>query len=205
MQITITESEIKTAIRNYILAQIAVREDHEIDVDLRATRGEDGYTALIDIHPATTPPPPSGRKSGSATSAAKSEGSSAKKGSAASNDTTGSTRKEPTPEVEPVTPAPAVSEPVAAPAAEPAQEAAQEPQEEAPAAEAPAEAEAAPEASETASAPAEEPKTESKAPVLLFKKNQAKTEDAAPAAPESGEPRRSIFSNLPRPTNKASA
>lgn len=55
MQITITQAEIETAIRNYTLALIAVREDMRIDIELRATRGAEGYTAVIDISPANGP------------------------------------------------------------------------------------------------------------------------------------------------------
>lgn len=55
MQITITQAEIETAIRNYTLALIAVREDMRIDIELRATRGAEGYTAVIDINPAGGP------------------------------------------------------------------------------------------------------------------------------------------------------
>jgi len=51
MQIIITENEIKLAIRNHILSQISVKEDMQIDVDLKATRGTEGYTAVIDINP----------------------------------------------------------------------------------------------------------------------------------------------------------
>ena len=55
MQITITQAEIETAIRNYTLALIAVREDMRIDIELRATRGAEGYTAVIDINPTDGP------------------------------------------------------------------------------------------------------------------------------------------------------
>lgn len=51
MQITITEDEIKEAIRNHMLNQIHVKEDMTIEIDLKATRGDAGYTALIDISP----------------------------------------------------------------------------------------------------------------------------------------------------------
>ena len=51
MQITINEIEIKAAIRNHVLGMIAVREDMRIDIDLKATRKEEGYTAVIDITP----------------------------------------------------------------------------------------------------------------------------------------------------------
>lgn len=58
MQITIVETEIKTAIRNHILGLISVREDMKIDIDLRATRGQEGFTAIVDI----LPEDPSGNK-----------------------------------------------------------------------------------------------------------------------------------------------
>lgn len=51
MQITITQVEIETAIRNHVLGLIAVRENMRIDIELKATRKEDGYTAVIDITP----------------------------------------------------------------------------------------------------------------------------------------------------------
>lgn len=55
MQITINEIEIKAAIRNHVLGMIAVREDMRIDIDLKATRKEEGYTAVIDITPGKGP------------------------------------------------------------------------------------------------------------------------------------------------------
>jgi len=57
MQITIIQSEIETAIRNYIMSQITVREGQRIDIDLKATRGPEGYQAVIDIVPENTPAP----------------------------------------------------------------------------------------------------------------------------------------------------
>lgn len=51
MQITIVQTEIETAIRNYILGQITVRENQRIDIDLKATRGDQGFQAVIDIRP----------------------------------------------------------------------------------------------------------------------------------------------------------
>lgn len=57
MQITIIQSEIETAIRNYIMSQITVREGQRIDIDLKATRGPEGYQAVIDIVPDTSPAP----------------------------------------------------------------------------------------------------------------------------------------------------
>lgn len=55
MQITITQTEIETAIRNHVLGLIAVRENMTIDIDLKATRGTEGFTAVIDIYPAGGP------------------------------------------------------------------------------------------------------------------------------------------------------
>jgi hypothetical protein len=71
MQITIVQADIETAIKNYILSQINVREDMEIDITLRATRGDEGYQAIIDIKPNSkaadpTPTPPKGSKTKSA-------------------------------------------------------------------------------------------------------------------------------------------
>lgn len=51
MQITIVQSEIEKAIIDYIKSQVSVRDDMEIDIDLRATRGAEGFQAIIDIHP----------------------------------------------------------------------------------------------------------------------------------------------------------
>lgn len=52
MQIIIVQAEIEQAIRNHILSQINIREGMEIDIDLRATRGEAGFQATINITPA---------------------------------------------------------------------------------------------------------------------------------------------------------
>lgn len=49
MQIIIIQTEIEEAIRNHILGQIAIKDDQRIDIDLRATRGSDGFQAVIDI------------------------------------------------------------------------------------------------------------------------------------------------------------
>lgn len=51
MQIIIVQSEIEEAIEKHIREQITVKDDHRIDIELRATRGEDGYQAIIDIVP----------------------------------------------------------------------------------------------------------------------------------------------------------
>lgn len=51
MQITIVQAEIEEAITSYIKSQIAVNEDQEITMDLRAGRGAEGYTATINITP----------------------------------------------------------------------------------------------------------------------------------------------------------
>lgn len=49
MQITLVQTEIEEAIRNYVTSQINVNDDQQIDIDLKATRGADGYQAMIDI------------------------------------------------------------------------------------------------------------------------------------------------------------
>lgn len=49
MQITINQNEIEKAIEARIRSQIMVREGFRIDIDLKATRGPEGYQAVIDI------------------------------------------------------------------------------------------------------------------------------------------------------------
>jgi hypothetical protein len=49
MQITLVQTEIEDAIRNYVNSQLVVREGMRIDIDLSATRGPQGFTAMIDI------------------------------------------------------------------------------------------------------------------------------------------------------------
>ena len=49
MQITLIQSEIETAIKDYVHSIMHIKEGMEIDIELRAGRGENGYTANIDI------------------------------------------------------------------------------------------------------------------------------------------------------------
>lgn len=49
MQIIITQSEIESAIRTYIMEQVSVKPGMAITIDLKATRGAEGATAIIDI------------------------------------------------------------------------------------------------------------------------------------------------------------
>ena len=51
MQITLNQTEIETALRRYVNDQVNVREGHEIVIDLKAGRGENGHSAIIDIVP----------------------------------------------------------------------------------------------------------------------------------------------------------
>ncbi len=51
MRIIIIQSEIETAIRDYVQSQVTINDDQQIDIDLKATRGDDGYQAVIDIVP----------------------------------------------------------------------------------------------------------------------------------------------------------
>lgn len=52
MQVTLTQAEIEQALKNFINDQINIKEGMEINIDIRATRGADGTTAVIDIVPA---------------------------------------------------------------------------------------------------------------------------------------------------------
>ena len=51
MQITIVQSEMEEAITDYIRRQISINEGMAIDIDLRATRGAEGFQAIINIRP----------------------------------------------------------------------------------------------------------------------------------------------------------
>lgn len=49
MRIIIVQAEIEEAIKAHILNQIALKEGQEISIDFKATRGDDGATAEINI------------------------------------------------------------------------------------------------------------------------------------------------------------
>ena len=51
MQITLNQVEIEEAITNYVNDLVSVNEGMAITVTIKATRGEEGTTALIDIVP----------------------------------------------------------------------------------------------------------------------------------------------------------
>jgi type IV secretory pathway VirB10-like protein len=57
MQIIIVEAEIKQAIKDLILNQMSIKEGMDVEIDLKATRGEAGFMATIDIVPAKAAAP----------------------------------------------------------------------------------------------------------------------------------------------------
>ena len=56
MQITLNQVEIEEAITNYVNDLVSVNEGMAITVTIKATRGEEGTTALIDIVPEVIEP-----------------------------------------------------------------------------------------------------------------------------------------------------
>lgn len=64
MQITLIQSEIEQALKNYINDIMSVKDGMEIEIQLKATRGEEGTTAIIDIVPQKTKPARAARVSG---------------------------------------------------------------------------------------------------------------------------------------------
>jgi hypothetical protein len=57
MQITIVQAEIEEAIKGYVTGQIALKPGQEIAIELKATRGAEGYQAIINIgHPGEAAP-----------------------------------------------------------------------------------------------------------------------------------------------------
>lgn len=51
VQITIIQSEIEQAIRDYVGRQMKVHDGMELLIDISATRGSEGFKATIDIRP----------------------------------------------------------------------------------------------------------------------------------------------------------
>ena len=49
MRIILVQAEIETALKQYVLGQINIAEGQDITIDFKATRGEDGATAEINI------------------------------------------------------------------------------------------------------------------------------------------------------------
>ena len=66
MQITLIQSEIEQALKNYINDIMSVKDGMEIEIQLKATRGEEGTTAIIDIVPQKPKTPRGSRTSGEA-------------------------------------------------------------------------------------------------------------------------------------------
>lgn len=55
MRITLVESEIMMALEDFVLNTLRVPDDIRVDIDLKATRGEEGHTAIIDLVHLTSP------------------------------------------------------------------------------------------------------------------------------------------------------
>ena len=49
MQITLNQAEIETAIREYLAERVTIEDGLEMVIDLRASRGPEGFTAAIDL------------------------------------------------------------------------------------------------------------------------------------------------------------
>lgn len=53
MQLTLNEEEIKDAIIAYVRSQINIANNQHIEVDMKVGRGDNGYSATLDICPNT--------------------------------------------------------------------------------------------------------------------------------------------------------
>lgn len=59
MQITLNQEEIELALDNFVRSRISVSDGQDIVFDLKAGRGDNGFTATLEIVPsATTKPEP---------------------------------------------------------------------------------------------------------------------------------------------------
>ena len=192
MQITIPQSEIEAAIIDYIQSRVQISENMHIDIELRATRGAEGFQAVIDIYPEGQPCPKAAatgtKEKAKALPAAKTKASAAPK-KVVSKVLTPPAEPETQVEETPVeAPVEAVVEETTTPVHEPEVVATQIAQ------------------SVEAEAPSAEPKEakEAEAPkaASIFANAQAKQEEAAAAEPTT--PAKSIFGSLRRPINSES-
>ena len=105
MQITLDQNEIETALRNYVNDQVNIREGQEITIDMKAGRGENGFSATIDIVPTgTSKPQPEAKTLNIAEKTARApRGQASEAKSSEDTSGTGTTQAEPTPETAPVT------------------------------------------------------------------------------------------------------
>lgn len=55
MQLIITQVEIEQALKSYVSGLLVINDGMRIDITLRAERGEDGTSAVINILPADAP------------------------------------------------------------------------------------------------------------------------------------------------------
>lgn len=60
MQIILVQNEIEEAISNFIRSKMTISNNCSISIDLRATRGADGSTAIVDVVDKATGSIPSG-------------------------------------------------------------------------------------------------------------------------------------------------
>lgn len=57
MQITLVQTELEQAIREYVGRQFVLAPGNSMSIELTATRGTDGFKATIDIIPVAVPTP----------------------------------------------------------------------------------------------------------------------------------------------------
>lgn len=55
MQIILEEDEIKAALVAYATSMITIKDDQEISIDMKAGRGENGYSATLNVQPKAAP------------------------------------------------------------------------------------------------------------------------------------------------------
>lgn len=181
MQISINQADIELAIEKLVRERVIVREDQEVAIDLRATRGPEGYQAFIQIVDAGTKASKSTKKAsvsaaGTSASATKTKTSKAstKAAEPAATDTKAEAQAE-VAEKEPAAAEPVVSE------------------------DAPVEAEV----EIVAEAPVEVEVTEELTPAVASTTAEADTKVEATVQEDepAPAPRQSLFGNLKKPEN----
>ena len=101
MQIILDQNEIEQALREHLNTKFRINEGQDITIEMKAGRGENGFTANIDIVPAGTSKPEQGKTLNIAEKIAR-----APRAAAPTTEDTSSTataaQAEPTPETAPV-------------------------------------------------------------------------------------------------------
>ena len=102
MQIILDQNEIEQALREHLNTKFRINEGQDITIEMKAGRGENGFTANIDIVPAGTSKPEQGKTLNIAEKTARVPRAAAPTTEDTSSTATAAQTEQPTPETAPV-------------------------------------------------------------------------------------------------------